>query len=551
MIAHPNRSKKKPRTTSRTTASPAPRPRRMQNPRDYTDLLTGVTFAFQRNISPLFCTDAEGLYDIYLSSIPSRFRQHHTCSACRRFIETYGGLVYIRQNNNATGVLGEQVPAMWLPEVMPDFYRPAFKAMHDRVMRAKVTSPFLTKERTWGLPSNDGWAHMAVMALPHQVYEGIALTAGQAMAAARENVKTVSIALGEFTPAMLDQALRLLESERLVRSEKFIGPARWLRSLHDLPKGPRGHNLLWAAVAAAPDGYCHPRASVIGPLLEDIAAGKSFEDIRGSFNAKLHPLDYQRPQAAPAAGNIKAAEALVDKLGIARALERRFARLDELETIWKPRTPAPPAPGARGVFGHLLPAADAPPVELPAIPITWDKFSRVVLPNADKIEVRLGYRAPLIAFTTAQNPDAPLIFKWDSPVAWYLYGHRPGAEPGSEPSAWGVAANSWLRVTAVVPLPTMWGDRPSPHLEEGVVLVIANCVDRTVGQGNALFPETLRGDLHGVRATIEAYSKSAVLGGRESASACGFDIRKGSQWTAAVRVFASSGWAEYTIDRWD
>ena len=83
------------------------------------------------------------------------------------------------------------------------------------------------------------------------------------------------------------------------------------------------------------------------------------------------------------------------------------------------------------------------------------------------------------------------------------------------------------------------------------MLVIANCLDRNTNQGNALFPETLRADLHGVRSTIEAYSRNAVLGGRESASACGLDIRKGSQWTANVRVFASSGWAEYTIDRWD
>lgn len=551
MIAHPNRSKKKPRTTTTSTspnprpAPRAPRPRRIEDPHDYSALLAGVTWSFAAAGSHLFCTDAEGLYETYLKNIPARFRQHHTCTACRKFIETYGGLVSINLDGTLT-------TAMWRRQTMPDFYRPAFQALHDRVQNANVTSVFLTGEKTWGLPETGTWKHMAVRPPAHLVYRGGALTAGQAMAAVRENVKTVSTALGEFTPAMLDQALRLLEGERLSNSEKFIGPARWLRQLHNRPKGPKGTNLLWAAVAAAPEGYCHPRASVIGTLLEDIAAEKGFEDIRRSFNAKLHPLDYQRPQAAPKAGNIQAAEVLVEKLGIAASLERRFARLDELETIWLPRTPAPPAPGARGVFGHLLSEPDlVPPLDLPSLRVTWEKFCRTVLPNAEKIDVKLGARAPLLAFTTAQNPDAPLIFKWDNPVAWYLYGSRVPGQSGSAPTAWGVTANKWLRVTAIAPLPTMWGDRPQPHLGEGVVLVIANCVDRTSNQGNALLPEILRGDLHGVRATIEAYAASAVLGGRENASACGLDIRKGSQWTTEVRVFAMSAWAEYAIDRWD
>jgi hypothetical protein len=129
---------------------------------------------------------------------------------------------------------------------------------------------------------------------------------------------------------MLDQALRLLEADALARSEKFIGPVKWLRALHDRPTGQRGENVLWRAIAAAPEGYCHPKASVIGPLLNDIASGLPFAKIKARFDAKMAPLRYQRPQAAPAALNIKAAEARVEKLAIAPALERRFARIEDL-----------------------------------------------------------------------------------------------------------------------------------------------------------------------------------------------------------------------------
>ena len=40
------------------------------------------------------------------------------------------------------------------------------------------------------------------------------------------------------------------------------------------------------------------------------------------FAAKVNPLSYQRPQAAPSSANVKQAEELFAKLGLAPALER-------------------------------------------------------------------------------------------------------------------------------------------------------------------------------------------------------------------------------------
>lgn len=154
-------------------------------------------------------------------------------------------------------------------------------------------------------------------------------TAGQAMAAKREDFGTVARALADFSPAVIAEALRVLEGGHLNSSEKFIAPLHWLADLQvkrDSAKDARVKaNLLWRAIATAPDGYCHPRAAVTGTLLEDIAAGMAFHDVKARFNAKVHPLQYQRPQAAPSEGNLASAEKIVEKLGIARSLERRFA----------------------------------------------------------------------------------------------------------------------------------------------------------------------------------------------------------------------------------
>ena len=126
---------------------------------------------------------------------------------------------------------------------------------------------------------------------------------------------------------------------------------QWFRDLYDLPKGRAGENLLWRAVAEAPAGYCHPKSAVTGSLLEDVAAGMAFKDIARRFNAKVAPLAYQRPQAAPSASNVQQAEKIVAQLGIAPSLERRFARLDEVQVLdWVPSAYKMPAEAA-GVFG--------------------------------------------------------------------------------------------------------------------------------------------------------------------------------------------------------
>lgn len=355
--------------------------------------------------------------------------------------------------------------------------------------------------------------------------------------------------LADFTEPMLKEALRLLETESLNRSEKFIAPVRWLLDLHvkrGAVKGPARDNVLWRAIATAPDGYCHPRASVIGSLLEDIAAGKPFEAVRRAFAAKTNSLIYQRPQAAPTAGNVAAAEKIVETLGIAASLERRFARIEDLETIWLPSVERQTERNG-GVFGHLKAKNEETPTPLniPAIQVTWMKFLASV-PGAERIQYFVGgatFRG--IAFTAPVNPESPELFKWPGRVAWYVHGHP------SPPSVWNLTPRTWVEVTAVSMLPPLWGDNPQPFLGEGAMLTLKGCIDTREGGGNSLFPECLKGELFQVRSTIEAYSRSAKLAGRESASACGRDLRKGQSINATVRLLKSGAWTTYLIDRWD
>ncbi len=497
----------------------------------------------------LFTVDAGDLYAAYLDNLPADQRQHHTCHCCRRFIEQYGSLAVITES-------GHVVPAMWGTDGVPAIYRDAVAAMANHVARGRVTGVFLSKDTTWGTPQTGEWTHFAQVPRSDLVYRNRALTAGQAIAAKREDFGTLNRGLAEFSRDHVAQALTLLEADALYRAEKVIGPARWLLQLHDARNGKRGparDNVTWLAVASAPVGFCTPRSSMVGTLLEDIAAGMDFATVKKRFDAKMHPLQYQRPQAPASAGNIAQAEKLVAELGLEPALHRRFARLEELQTIWTPTEAEKPA-AKGGVFGHLQPKGEAKPAALNVPPqtITFEKFRRNVLPTAKQIEFYLpGRSLNFCAMLTAVHADAPPLLQWDSeearnPFSWYVW------NGGSMPSQWGLRSGQYVPVTGVVLKPNMWADEDRfSHQAKGVLFVLEGARD-TRKAGLALFPEILKSDLHQVRATIEAYSRAGELQGDDEASANGILIGNGNEnQDNVVRVTTDLGVAQYKIDRWD
>jgi len=487
---------------------------------------------------PRFTTDATGLFDAYLASFPDHLRQYHNCHACRHFIERFGGLVTIDEN-------GRTSPVMWHEDDAPEECKASIASLARIVRKAKVNGVFLSSEKVWGQPVTGVWHHLAIR--PKNVFRHPIHTDGQAMAEKAEDFKNVSRALGEFPLSSLEQAVALLKSDALYRSEKVLGPAEWLRNLHVVRDASKANkaNIVWRAVATAPAGFCHPRSSMIGTLLEDIASGMSFEVASKRFAEKMHPLQYQRPQAAPSEGTIAQAEKVIATLKAAGSLDRRIARVEELQTVWTPKAPKAEEPS--GVFGHLKAKgkAETPTMTAPSMAITWDKFQRTVLSTADAIEYLVEGSSSFTAITTAVNPEAPPILQWDSeeqrnPFAWYLW------HGGSAPSQWGLS-RGWTKVNAISLKPSMWHGG-NEHQGHGVVFILDGARESKQG-GNALFPETLKSEFHGIRAVIEAYSRGALMQGLPEGSACGVLIDNGA--TGTFRVTANGIATSYRIDRWD
>lgn len=517
---------------------------------EYDGFLPRLNERFLRSIqggaAPLFTTSAEGLWAAYLDTFSGpEERQYHTCHACRQFVERFGSLAVIDES-------GKVAPAIWNEDDAPELYRPAIAAMARKVRRANVTGVFLSSEPVWGTPETGVWHHLSVTPPASILFRRATQTAGQAMAEKREDFKTVMQALNEFTQPMIEQALTLLRTDSLYRSEKVLGQAEWLHGLHIARAAGHGNakaNAVWRAIATAPAGFCHPRSGMIGTLLEDIASGLEFSDVSRRFAAKMHPLAYQRPQAAPSAGAIAAAEKVMQQLGAAGSLRRRFARLDEVRALWKP-APETGSPVAAGVFGHLKPKSlqAIPDMKVPPQTMTWDKFQRTVLPTAERIEFKAPSRGSYTSLVTAVFPDAPPILQWDSeekrnPVSWYFW------NGGSTADQFGLVAGSFCRVNAIALKPSMWNGGHE-HQGTGVMFVIDGAKDARIPSA-CLFPEILKSEFHGVRSVLESYSAGAKMEGAPEQSAAGVMLQGKDAWNAHVRVWSGGRSIDYTLDRWD
>jgi hypothetical protein len=499
----------------------------------------------------LFVAAVPELLAVFLEALPIELRASQTCATCRDFLRRYGGLVSIDAH-------GETRSVLWAPEGVPEPYATATRALATAVHAAPIDRVFLSSEASWGHATKGPWSHLAVTPPGACVFAATGIkTAAQAAAERREDRQTLLRGLDEFPADQIKRAVALLRTDALYRSEKCLGVAEWLLGVHDQRRSARSErrrdNLLWLAAATAPPGFCHVRSTMIGTLLEDLVAGLPYESVQARFSAKMHPLQYQRPTAAPSAQNIARAEAIVAQLKTAGALERRFATLADIEAVWRP-TPAPTAKSG-GVFAHLKARVAPGGITLDAPPtvMTWDKFSRTVVPEAARIEYYVpASNQSYLALVTARHAEAPPILQWDSPerrnpVSLYVYVN------GSAPATWNLRPDVYHAVTAITLAPAMWHATSSKsHHTQLALFVLEDARDLSYKSGAGFFPEFLRSEYHEIRATLEAYAKSAVIDGKNKASACGISLQKGATWNQRFRVTSRDGITQaYTLDRWD
>ena len=395
----------------------------------------------------LYKTDADGLWDLYLSNIPEYARQHYNCNACRHFISRFGGLVVIDDKGNAHSVLWDDAP---------DFFTASANAMRKAVQSAKVSGVFITEDVNLGVPLDGERDHLHIKLRTDMQHRTQIKTPSQLMAEKDEEHKMLTRAWLKYAENVVDQAVALLKAEALYRSDRFLGIAEWFKALYVSMNGigsdKNRNNLMWRVVGTAPSGFCHISSSIIGTLLDDIEAGFDMEAVKRRFAENVNPSTYMRSQTAPTQGNINQAEKIVEKLGIAASLRRRYATLDELPSfIWKAPSAVSAANKAGGVFANVAPKGAAPqtPTVLPSNVMTWDKFKRTVLPDAEQIEIQADNTSRFMALVTAADESAPNMLMWENPFSWYYHGGVDGEIKRRVEAAGGRYDNNEIRCSLI------------------------------------------------------------------------------------------------------
>lgn len=489
---------------------------------------------FRSSVNP------DALWEAYLSGFDdSEIRQQHNCHCCKTFIKKYGGLVYIQGT--------ELHPVVWPTYTDTKLYTEPLNNMLKLFNDCNITYPFITTQKELGKPLDpSGWTHFWV--------KGGGLGSLHSVKPNKEaaELATNKRMIEEFLPStsleMFSLVCEALKGDSIVSREKHQFMANWLKSAKrkytSLNTHAERRNYLWHLATTSPTGFCHAKNTVVGMFIQDLQAGKSVDEARHRLNAAMCPLQYQRPQAAPTAGNIRVAERLIAELGLERSLERRMATLEDIqEYVW---TPAAMTEEQRGVFSHLLQKTKK--LEIPSDSyinnVSWSVFARDVLPEARGMRVKMSETLPFYGLTAAVHPDAHPLFQWDSlehrnSVAWYTY------SMGSRPAQWGLAAGEWVEVVGVIRRPDLWNGRKGEK-DDIRLFLVAGAKD-THNRSLALFPETLRRELYEVRSTIEAHSRSGKLQEVEK-PACAVAVA--GRMPVLIEVAGEVLRRYYRIDRW-
>lgn len=520
------------------------------------DLTSSERLAGQK----LFYTNAK-VFDVFINSIPEEARSHYNCKTCHHFFDKYGTLVFIDEEGDLKSIL-------WNENIASGIFVDVIKKMRIEVETAGITKPFECCDFNSNDWSRDGYT-MAILGIPKTGewshfyarinYQNISCSfdPGHTREWATHIFETASHTLNTLSVETITKAIAISSSDKLsnIKNPKKIFEA--IKEIkEDINKSTvkgRKYHKLWK-YAFDSDLLYHLSGSMEGKLLSDIDEGYSVDSIIERYNEMADPINYRRPKSGPTEGNIKEAEKLIADLGLEPSLKRKFATLEEIPNfIWKASEEENiEVEHEGGVFAKVLPKGKtrSEKVDLTsqsAIRMTFIKFVDKVLPEAKKIYFKIsGYRTTYCAYTSALDPEAPPIMKWDNikdrnTFSNYVY------HEGSYPERWNLPDDSHVEVLAIIPSPE---EMLTPEVTKSALLVLKDCKDTDAAGGSALFPNTLIPELYPIRKTIESFSTITPLHVPDGQLASGYMMfENGNGFDCVVETDVAK--LRYTIDRWD
>lgn len=380
---------------------------------------------------PLFRVkiDKDEIWNLYLSSFPVgtnpvfRERSEHDCSCCRSFVKNAGDMI---------AIVDGEIVTLWDVEIGAQ-YQPVVDALAAYVKSKAIDNVFLSAESKIGTDNNrediDGrivtWQHFHI-ALPQslQCKRDIGAKLGEYQAmhdVVLRSLQEISIDAVETVLDLISQNSLYRGSEKRALLDAFL---TMKRQFDELPTS--SHDMYaWQQVLSSNAFVCRIRNDVVGTLLVDLSEGKELEIAVKAFEDKVSGTNYKRPTALVTPKMRDAAKAAITELGYMPALDRRYARLEDVKitnVLFADRSVKSRMSG--DVFDDIQTKGDQARNFDKIEEISIDKFISDVLPTATKLEVLFEnkHSPNLVSLIAPYDLTAKSMFKWDNPFSWSYNG---------------------------------------------------------------------------------------------------------------------------------
>lgn len=400
---------------------------------NFQDLKQAVQRQFnEMKEGPVFLAqiDKDEIWGLYLASFPAgtnpvfRERTEHDCSACRAFIKNAGGMVTIAHG---------EVTTLWDIEVPG--YQPVVDALAAYVKARAIDNVFLHAEPSIGHDKNfeeteagvRTWEHLHVK-LPATLHCD-KKEIGPRESEYRASHDVVLRSLQEVSMDAIETVQDLISQNSLYRGaekKNLVDAFAAMKREFDGISSERSQDLYaWSQVIGANAWVCRIRNDVIGTLLVDLSEGKELEQAVKSFEDKVSGTNYKRPTALVTPKMRDAAKQTLIDLGLMEALERRFAKLEDVNitnVLFADRNAKKRMAG--DVFDSVPTKGQSDKNFDRVEEITIDDFIANVLPTAKALEVLVENRhtGNLVSLIAPADLTAKSLFKWDNPFSWSYNG---------------------------------------------------------------------------------------------------------------------------------
>lgn len=390
---------------------------------------------------PLYRVDVDKdlLWDVYLHSFPEgsnpifRERREYDCSCCRQFVRSVGDVVAIADST---------VVSIWDLQVKEPAYQAVADVLAAVVGNRTIANVFLSEEASAGtecsfeaitgvVGSERVWNHFHVN-IPRE-YVLAKDNIGPKLSDTRSTHDVFARSLEELTVDAVDTVLELIAQNSLYRGEENKTLLQMFRGFkkdyEDLRTGGatalRRDAYVWEKMKLAPAAVARVRNTAIGTLLVDLSSGVDLEEAVRKFEAVVAPANYRRPTSLVTDKMVASARTRLEELGLVSALERRYARLDDINinnVLFMDRGTAKPVVDdvftgipTKSVHSKNLDKVEEIPVE---------KFIHEVLPRAQSVELLVENRhaGNFVSLITAADPTSNNLFKWDNKFSWSYAG---------------------------------------------------------------------------------------------------------------------------------